>query len=237
MEISTPAVGTAVHGRDGAIGTVAAPPRSAADVHEEYLPVQLTRLLGLVRTTRLVPAAWIRAARSDATLVTLDATRAQVAGCPPPRTDADVRADVVEALSETGGFFQVPVVRATVAAGVVGLTGHFPSARMQRATVARVRAIRGVLAVDDRSTEDSALANAVAQALAHDADSRTAYLRVSSRLGAIHLSGDLPSEAARARAAAIALAVPGVARVHNDTAIPRSPTAWGAGWQLSDDDR
>jgi osmotically-inducible protein OsmY len=78
------------------------------------------------------------------------------------------------------------------------------------------------LAVDDRSTEDSALVLAVAQALTHDVDSRKACLRVNSRLGAIHLSGDLPSAAARDLASTTALAVPGVTSVHNAATLPRA---------------
>ena len=62
------------------------------------------------------------------------------------------------------------------------------------------------------------------RASTYDADSRTAHLRVASRLGAVHISGDLPSEAA-----------PAVARVHNNvqnnmTVLP-APTARAAGWQ------
>jgi hypothetical protein len=74
-------VGDRVDGRDGPIGTVAGT-REATTDDPAYVLVRLSRLFGLVRTTRLVPAAWMRDAPTDAPRVTLDASRAEVAGCP-----------------------------------------------------------------------------------------------------------------------------------------------------------
>jgi osmotically-inducible protein OsmY len=153
--------------------------------------------------------------------VTLDATRAQVAGCPLLREDREIQADVVETLSQTGGFFQVPGIRSSVTAGVVRLTGNAPSSRIKQTAVSRALAVAGVLDVDDHSYEDSSLIGAVAQALMAEADTRAAHLSVTSRMGVIGLNGAVPSDAARERATALAGAVPGVVGVVNSAEVRR----------------
>ena len=79
-------VGDRVHGRDGPLGTVAGTREAAAGEPASVL-VRLVRLFGLLHTTRLVPVAWVTPAPSDARRVTLDASRAEVAGCPPLRAE------------------------------------------------------------------------------------------------------------------------------------------------------
>jgi hyperosmotically inducible protein len=217
-------IGIPVDGRDGQLGTVAGTREAAPGGHEAYVLVRQPRRFGLGHTTRVVPAAWVRPGPLDRR-VTLDAGRAEVAGCPPLRDDDDIRADVAEALSTAGGFFEAATIHATVREGVVDLTGHTRHRNAARQAVDHARAVRGVLAVQDHSVEDSALAIAVAQALTHDPDTRKACLRVTSRLGDVDLSGDLPSAAARQRATTLALAVPGVTQVHNGATVPPEPPA------------
>ena len=213
-------VGSPVDGREGSLGTVAGTRAATAGQPDGSVLVRLAGRFGLGHTTRVVPAAWVRTGPLDARRVTLDASRAQVAGCPPWRADEDIRADVAEALSTSGGFYQVAAVHATVREGIVDLTGHARHRTAARHAVASAEAVRGVVAVQDHSVEDGALASAVAQALTHDPATRRACLRVTSRLGAIELSGALPSEGARQHATALAQAVPGVTGVHNGATVP-----------------
>ena len=79
-------VGDRVDGRDGPLGTVAGT-RVATAEHPDSVLVRLSRLFGLVHSTRLVPLAWVKEPSTDARRVTLDATRAEVAGCPPLRAE------------------------------------------------------------------------------------------------------------------------------------------------------
>src|SRR5207253_1413063 len=134
-----------------------------------------------------VPAAWVRPGPPDARRVTLDASRAEVAGCPPWRADEDIQADVADALSTSGGFFEAATVHATVQDGIVELTAQKGHSTAARHAVASTQAVPGVLAVQDHSLEAGALAIAVTQALTRDPNARRACLRVTSRLGAIQL--------------------------------------------------
>jgi osmotically-inducible protein OsmY len=220
MSMTQLVVGSPVDGRDGKVGTVAGTRAATARPSPGYVLVRLTRLFGLAHSTRLVPAAWVQPGLRDSQRVTLDASRAEVAGCPPWRPDDDIRADVVEALATAGGFFEAATVHATVHEGIVDLTGHTRHRTAARQAVATAQAVRGVVAVQDHSMEDGALAVAVAQALTHDPDTRRACLRVASRLGAIELDGALPSESAKQRATTLAQAVPGVTGVHNGATVP-----------------
>jgi hypothetical protein len=93
-------VGMPVDGRDGPLGTVAGTRAAATADQTPYVLVHTSRLFGLVRTTRLVPLAWVLDAPAAARRVLLDASRAQVAGCPPLREDDTLRRDVAQALLE-----------------------------------------------------------------------------------------------------------------------------------------
>src|SRR6266508_5392574 len=88
MAIARQVDGTPVDGRDGSIGTAAGMRRATENHRHEYLMVRLSRLFGLLHSTQLVPVTWMRSTAPGAGRVTLDATRAEVAGCPPLRDDA-----------------------------------------------------------------------------------------------------------------------------------------------------
>ena len=128
-------------------------------------------------------------------------------------------------LSETGGFFRVPEMRSSVTSGVVQLSGHAPSVRVKREAVSRALAVPGVLDVQDHSFEDGALILAVAQALTAEPDTRASHLVVTSRMGNIGLDGKVPSQVALEQATALALAVPGVARVANGATVTQTRAA------------
>ena len=130
MTTTTPVTGIGagdrVDGRDGPLGEVAGT-REAAAGHPASVLVRLARLFGLLHTTRLVPVAWVTDAPSDARRVTLDATRAEVAGCPSLREDPDMRADVVQALTQDPVTRQA-CLRVVSRLGEVELGGELPAA-------------------------------------------------------------------------------------------------------------
>jgi len=154
MVMSRLVVGNPVDGRDGPLGTVAGTRAATDGLQQEYVLVRLSQVFGLLHTTRLVPLAWVRSAPPDAPRVTLDASRAEVAGCPPLRPDAQLEAAVAQALSETVGGFDAPTMRATAQDGVVTLSGHAPSLRARRTAVSCAWDVPGVLEVLDRSVYD-----------------------------------------------------------------------------------
>jgi osmotically-inducible protein OsmY len=104
--------------------------------------------------------------------------------------------------------------------GVVDITGHAPREQDADHAVAQAWLVDGVLNVHDSSVDDESLVTAVARALTRDAVTRKACLQVLSRLGEIDLSGELPTEAAKETATALAMAVPGVTQVNNSARLP-----------------
>ncbi len=155
-------VGLPVDGRDGPLGTVAGTREAAFGDQQAYLLVQLSRVFGLAHTTRLVPVAWVRPAPADAQRVTLDASRAEVAGCPPLRDDADIQADVAKALAEAGGLLSgAPALQATVQDGVVALSGDALSRSATRRAVDVAWQVPGVLGVQDQAVDPNGRVSAV----------------------------------------------------------------------------
>lgn len=228
MTLARVRIGDRVGGRDGHIGTVTGT-RQATPAHQEEYVLVRRRRFGVLHQTHFVPTTWVREATTDARRVTLDATSAQVAGCPPLRPDNHVRADVVAALPMATGVFNLPTLQVAVHDGIVHLTGHAQHERDTRQAMAAARAVPGVLGVQDHSIGDAALVMAVAQALMEDPVTRKAGLQVTSELGEIRLRGELPLGAMRT-ATALALAVPGVTRVRNDANPPRTPPAALSTW-------
>lgn len=201
MVMTRLAVGCPVDGRDGPLGTVAgtrsAPtaasrddtpitisdagaPADARGGQYEYVLVQLSRRFGLRHTTRLVPVAWVRPAAPDAQRVTLDATRAQVVGCPPLRTDEQIHADVAARLAAFAGEFHLPDLHATVRNGVVRVTGHTLSLRTRQAAISCAWEVPGVLGVQDQVVDDETLTRGTAPVPRQDPAIRAARLPASA---------------------------------------------------------
>ena len=138
-------VGDPVEGRDGHLGTLVGIREAASSHWAGYL------LVRLVHTTRLVPLAWVRPAHPGSDRVILNASRAQVAGCPPVRTGADLRADVVQALARD------PVLRKSclqVASwhGEVELSGDLPSEDARQRASQLALTVGGVTRVRNDAT-------------------------------------------------------------------------------------
>ena len=150
-------VGYPVDGRDGPLGTVAGTREAASGDQQAYVLVQLSRVFGLAHTTRLVPVAWVRPAPADARRITLDASRAEVAGCPLLRDDADIQADVARALADAGGLLAgAPALQATVQDGVVALSGDALSRSATQRAVDIAWQVPGVLGVRDQLVDEGA---------------------------------------------------------------------------------
>jgi osmotically-inducible protein OsmY len=221
-----PRVGSRVDARDGRVGTVVGirsggPPPAAA-----YLLVRQPWRLGRPgrrRAVRLVPLAWVQAAAGTAPPVVLDTDRATVARCQPLRADADLCADILDALASATDArlppHQLAAVRVAVSAGTATLTGSVARSAHRRAARARAQGVPGVLAVQDGTVADEDLVVGVAQALLGDPDTRAAHLLVTCRRGQVWLDGRLPSDAARTTASTLAGAVPGVTVVHNGATV------------------
>jgi osmotically-inducible protein OsmY len=208
--------GTPVVASDGPVGSLTGVGRDPATGAVAHLLVRRARLFGLLADTRLVPAAWVKDATADGVILTAD--RAAVAACPPGRPDAELQADVLEALDRVDlpRYFRSRV-HVVVRDGVVDLSGHVRSAAHARLLAERAGAVPGVLGVRDGLVDDEALVPRVAQALTADPDVGRAVLRVDSRLGEVSLAGELPS-AARRTATELAAVVPGVRTVQDHTA-------------------
>lgn len=214
------AVGDRVESRDGyAIGTVAGIRPASADDSRSYVLVLRSRLFGLLKDTYLVPQGWVQKRAPDSRRVTLSASAAEVLSSPPLRQDAEIRADVAAALWPQGVSPQEAHLRISVTDGIVQLNGNTRNPRDTHGAVGRAWNVPGVLGVGGRLFDDETLTFAVAQALTQDPDTRRSHLLVRTRMGAVDLSGEVPSAATREMAAALGSAVPGVTSLFNGTSI------------------
>ena len=109
--------------------------------------VQVSRLLGLWRWTHVVPVAWISVSERGSR-TTLAATRAQVAGCPRLRDDAEIQTDVMLKLAAGSGTHSTGDVHVTVHGGVVRLGGQPADSRAMRWASEAADAVMGVVAVE-----------------------------------------------------------------------------------------
>lgn len=229
-------VGSAVEGRDGGIGTLVGTRWGGPPDHAPYLLVRVPWLRNVRRTVRLVPLQWVvvpgTAGTGTGSPLILDADRRMVLGCQPVRPDADLRADVADALAADSRLRPMRLtrlsrIRSAVAEGTVTLTGYVPNDSYRREARARATGVRGILGVTDELVADERVTGDVAQALVAEAATRGAHLTVASRLGQVTLGGALPSLDAQARATALAAAVRGVAGVQNSTTLAPAPAPSG----------
>lgn len=230
---TAPRFGDPVEGRDGPLGTVAGTRPAVAGEGSggaalAFLLVRRSRAWGLWHRTYAVPLSWMRERRSGFSGVTLDASVAEVVGCPVVRADREIRADVVDALWPQGVSALEAKLRIGVRDGVVHLSGHSRHARDTRQAEATSWRVPGVLGVRSSVTDDEALAGAVAQALTTHAGTRGANLIVHLRLGSVDLDGLVPDQATLDAGTALARAVPSVESVRNGARIAAAPAARAA---------
>lgn len=219
------AIGDQIESRDGyVVGTVAGIRPACGGDPRAYVLVLRSRLFGFLKDVTLVPHAWVQKRDDAARRITLSATGAEVIGSPRLRPDAEIRRDVAAALWPDGVLPQESRLRVSVTDGIVQLDGNTRSPRETLGARGLTRNVPGVLGVNGHLFDDETLTYAVAQALTQDPETRGAHLLVRSRMGAIDLSGDLPTTAASDKASALTRAVPGVTSLFNGAAV-RAPLA------------
>ena len=138
-------IGSRVYGRDGHVGTVVGT-RERAHAHGDVM-VRLGGPFGRWRSTRVMPAEWVKASeRSDWVRVEVD--RAAVAGCPHLRSDDAILAEVTrraQAAAESQWSREVGV---TVRDGVVRLRCHPANERAIKCAREAAERVAGVLGVE-----------------------------------------------------------------------------------------
>jgi osmotically-inducible protein OsmY len=142
----------------------------------------------------------------------------------PYRTDTVLRQDVYAKLFEYAPLrVDLPGIEIQPVDGVVWLRGHVSSDGAQRMAEDQVQGVRGLTALRNELTSDTALAAAVSMALAHDpgADQRQ-HIGVYPRLGVVYLRGSVRTPAARERATSVAFSCAMVKRVINELRVTPS---------------
>jgi len=170
----------------------------------------------------VLPAALIGA--FGARHLVLDCKLEDLAELPEYRPDDAVADDVRKALWKVPRLhIDMRGIQVNVHDGVVELTGNISSELNQHLAIEQARSVRGVLEVVDHLVADTNLTIAVSGALARDPRLHRMPIGVYANLGEVTLRGACHTEEARAAAAEIAQAVPGVRVLHNDIVVdPRA---------------
>jgi osmotically-inducible protein OsmY len=150
---------------------------------------------------------------------------------PNGRRDDDVLADIGDRLwqDKTTRDSERSALAIEVRDGEVFLAGHVTSLRYRGRVVELIRGIRGVRGICNNLVADPELVGEVVQALAADARTRPAVIRVGAFHGWVHLAGEVPDQATRRAAEELAA---GVACVRGVLALPHLPIGESAGAEL-----
>lgn len=142
----------------------------------------------------------------------------------PYRNDTVLRQDVYARLFDYAPFrVDLPGIEIQPVDGVVWLRGHVSSGGARRMAEDQVQGVRGLTALRNELTSDAALAATVSIALAHDPGAdRRQHIGVYPRLGVVYLRGNVPTQAARARASVVATSCSMVKRVINELRVTPS---------------
>jgi osmotically-inducible protein OsmY len=139
---------------------------------------------------------------------------------PRSRADDELRQDVYHRLRDCQLMrLDLPGITIHARDGIVWLRGHVSSDGKRRRADEVVWGLAGVLELRNELAPDTALAAAVAMALAYDPRTAREPIGVYPDLGVIHLSGIVRTPAAQAGAREVATAVPLVKQVVNDLRI------------------
>jgi osmotically-inducible protein OsmY len=208
-----------VEGRDGPLGTVAGTREGGDGTDLAYLLVRQPRLWGLWHRTKAVPLSWMREGQPGFRGVTLDASRAEVAGSPLVRPDREVRVDVASALWPLADTTLKGKLHLTVHNGIVELSGNTQRQSDTMAAVGAAQTVPGVLGVRNRVIDDDGLTVAVTSALSALPSSADTQITVRVRLGSVAITGHVPDCAGHQTATTLVSAVPGVRHVRNDALV------------------
>ena len=136
------------------------------------------------------------------------------------RADDALRQDVYHRLRDCPLVrLELPGIAIHARDGVVWLRGHVSSDGKRRRTDEVVRGLQGLLQLRNELVTDTALAAAVAMALAYDPRTAREHIGVYPRLGVMRLRGVVRTATAQASAWEIAAAVPLVKQVINELRV------------------
>jgi osmotically-inducible protein OsmY len=140
------------------------------------------------------------------------------------RPDADILAEINDRLwqDEATRAMERSNVAVRIRSGRVFLAGHVTNQRDLQLVADLVGSIPGVQAIHNALVADQDLVVEVAQALAADARTRPAIIRVGASHGWIQMAGEVPDEATRRTAEEVAASV---ARVRGVLGLPHLPDA------------
>lgn len=173
----------------------------------------------------VVPIAMVEAVTADGILIRGGRQELTKLGFYSPRSDEEIRTDVRQCLVEAG--CDPAQVQARVDQGVVTLTGKVPDTATQRRVEQSVRKLEGVVDLESSLSQDSAVANAVTQALAADHRTKAVQIDVSVEHGVASLTGTVVSEEEKTSAEDVARQVVGVDLVINELLVdPRVVSRW-----------
>jgi len=141
---------------------------------------------------------------------------------PTGRPDEHVLAEVCDRLwlDDTTRASERSALAVDVRNGHVFLTGHVTNQLYREHVIGRVRSVRGVQVVHDALVADPDLRTQVAQALAANARTRSAMIRVGASHGWVLLAGEVPDEATRTAAEEVAAQVAAVRGVLSLPSLP-----------------
>jgi BON domain len=201
----------------GPVGTVEGPGGRGAQ--EQALLVSTGWWRRVVR--RVPPGSVLSADRGEVRLAT---SRAEFLDLPHFLPDGEVVAAVWSSFTESlpFRFSRAASIKVTSRDGAVTLSGHVAHDGHRREAVRCARTTNGVVSVSDRLVSDEHLTAAVAQSFLAHPGLQPSLVRVSVRLGAVALDGELPSEDLIRLASSSATAVAGVTTLENRLRLPVS---------------
>ncbi|MBJ7597690.1 MAG: BON domain-containing protein [Candidatus Dormibacteraeota bacterium] len=172
------------------------------------------------RIVRRVPSRSVLTA--DRGEVRLSASRAEFLELPHFLSDDEVVAAVRSSFTESLPFrsSRVASIRVTSRDGAVTLSGHVAHDGHRREAVRSAQNADGVVGVSDRLVSDEHLTSAVARSFLAHPGLQPSLVRVSARLGAVVLDGELPSEDLIRLASSSATAVAGVTTLESRLRLP-----------------
>jgi osmotically-inducible protein OsmY len=143
------------------------------------------------------------------------------------RDGDDIRAELRDRLAKQG--FDLDLIQIDVDGSIVKLRGWVPSISAKRHAEAVVRAVEGVIDVEDLLDTDIAIQTRVAHALLSDPRTSISVIEVVNERGVVTLKGEVDSAEVREVAEEIAKEQPGVLSVVNALEVkPDEYTEWFA---------
>jgi BON domain len=170
---------------------------------------------------RVPPGSVLSADRGEVRLAT---SRAEFLDLPRFLPDDEVVAAVWSSFLESlpFRFSRGASIKVSSRDGAVTLSGHVAHDGHRRDAVRTAQKTDGVLSVSDRLVSDDRLTAAVAQSFLAHPGLQPSLVRVSARLGAVALDGEVPSQHLIQLASSAATSVAGVTTLENRLRLPAS---------------